>query len=182
MSPFTRQIVWGLLMRIFAMISAAILAAGQVQAATFTFSFYNWANGGGDVTGVVRGLADNATSAASSVEILSNTAGFGLGEYVGTASANQWTTKNGKLLDFEFLAESLLLVRWLESGRYWTEAGLSEIPGGLGSAGGGITHLKFDPPLGEVPLPASLSLLAGALLGLRMLQRRYQGPAARQGT
>ena len=162
-------------MRILAMALGFGLAAGAAEAATFTFSFYNWANGGGDVTGIVRGLDDNATSAASSVEILSNTAGFGLGEYAGFGE-NWWEVKNGKLLSFWFDSftdhGSMVLARSLHNGVYYvTEVGLSASPLGASSTDGIVTKIKFSPELGIVPLPASLPLLAGALLMLRYRRR-----------
>ncbi|MFN3286837.1 MAG: hypothetical protein ACK40H_00125, partial [Sphingomonadaceae bacterium] len=51
--------------------------SAQAALIDFTFTFSNRALGlTGTITGIVRGLTDNATSAASSVEIFSNTDGF----------------------------------------------------------------------------------------------------------
>lgn len=49
--------------------------AQNVEAADFGFSFT--AQGNFDVEGVIRGLGDDGTFAASSVEVTSNTGGFG---------------------------------------------------------------------------------------------------------
>lgn len=70
----------------------------------FDFSFTNSANDGGTVTGIVRGLMDDATSSAASVEVLSNSTGFGIGEYVGSPSDNIWVVAAGMLVEFDFLA------------------------------------------------------------------------------
>lgn len=147
-----------------------------MQAATFTFSFYNWANGGGDVTGIVRGLANNSTSAAASVEILSNTAGFGLGEYATTALGNTWNVRNGKLTWFAFQSASagstFVMFRSEDNGRLFiTDVGLAPSTSYVSTADGETTKIKFSPELGIVPLPASLPLLAGALLILRYRRR-----------
>jgi hypothetical protein len=64
------------------------LAPVSASALTFDFSFTN-------VTGVISGLADNATSAATSVQVTSNTAGFGIGEYVGNPRNNSFTVSAG---------------------------------------------------------------------------------------
>ncbi|MBE9129225.1 MULTISPECIES: hypothetical protein [unclassified Coleofasciculus] len=57
------------------------LLAMPAAAIDFGFSFENALNGNGTVTGLIRGL-EEGTGAATSVEVLSNTAGFGIGEYV----------------------------------------------------------------------------------------------------
>ncbi|ABD54045.1 VPLPA-CTERM sorting domain-containing protein [Jannaschia sp. CCS1] len=66
------------------------------------FNFFNLANGFNAVEGVVRGLSLSGTSAAYSVEITANSAGFGIGEYVGNPLANSWTVLNGEITQFEF--------------------------------------------------------------------------------
>lgn len=70
---------------------------------SFTFSNRSLSDPGGTVTGIVRGLTDNATSAASSVEITGNTGGFGLGEYVGNPDFNSWTVAGGVITDYFFV-------------------------------------------------------------------------------
>jgi hypothetical protein len=64
-------------------VTLVLLAGSAAHAATlsFNFVFTNASNGGGTVTGVVEGLIDNNTTSATSVRVLSNTLGFGLGEY-----------------------------------------------------------------------------------------------------
>ncbi|MEM1361186.1 MAG: VPLPA-CTERM sorting domain-containing protein [Pseudomonadota bacterium] len=82
-----------------------VLLGATVSAAalSFNFSFTNVANGGGTVTGIIRGLADTGFSSASSLEILSNSGGFGIGEYVGDPLDNLFEVTNGQIVfaDFE---------------------------------------------------------------------------------
>jgi len=76
------------------------------SAIDFGFSFENALNEGGSVTGVIRGL-EEGTGAATSVEVLSNTAGYGIGEYAGslnTNNSNSWTVLGGNLVAFDFLS------------------------------------------------------------------------------
>ena len=76
----------------------------QAQALSFSFSFTNAANGGGTVTGIIDGLSDNAAfQQASSVQVLSNDLGFGIGEYIGRPSRNGFTVVDGELTSFFFL-------------------------------------------------------------------------------
>jgi hypothetical protein len=74
--------------KLFALASLASVALAPVSAnaLSFTFSFDG-------VTGVISGLifdptAPATTSAATSVQVTSNTAGFGVGEYVGNPFPN----------------------------------------------------------------------------------------------
>lgn len=78
--------------------------AGSAEAVDFRFQFNNVLNGGGVVEGFIRGLEDDGTSAATSVEVISNTAGFGIGEFVGNPFLNTWTVTGGILTDFDFLS------------------------------------------------------------------------------
>lgn len=92
---------------VIALASAAAIGVGftgSAEAADFKFQFNNALNGGGVVEGFIRGLADEGTSAATSVEVTSNTAGFGIGEYVGNPQTNSWTITGGALTAFNFFA------------------------------------------------------------------------------
>jgi len=171
---------------------AALMFSATAQAALldFTFTFTNRWNpadpllgqqsGTGVVTGIVRGLTDNATSAASSVEILSNTEGYGLGEYVGDPIFNTWTLTNGVLTNFFFLSEgednnsgvttsSLVL-----DGSPIDEiaAGLTNNPG-LTNRGQG-TGLEFTLVTTQtpIPLPSTAILLVGALTAFGVQRTR----------
>jgi|GEM_PF-5089182 len=82
----------------------SILLTRPATAIDFSFSFENvlsLSGRDGTVTGVIRGL-EEGTGSATSVEVLSNTAGFGLGEYVGSPTRNSWTVLDGNLVAFEF--------------------------------------------------------------------------------
>jgi hypothetical protein len=83
------------------------LATMPAKAIDFGFSFENALNEGGTVTGVIRGL-EEGTGAATSVELLTNTAGFGLGEYVGNPEVNFWTVLGGDLVAFNFFSYGVL--------------------------------------------------------------------------
>jgi len=85
-----------------AAVAVTCLAPVSASALSFTFSFRD-----GDVTGVVSGLADSGTSPATSVQVTSNTAGFGLGEYVGNPSINTFTVSAGLLTDADFLTNGV---------------------------------------------------------------------------
>lgn len=172
---------------------AAAAMAGASMAATvdFAFSFENTPNGGGTVTGIVRGLDDSGTSAASSVEILTNTAGFGVGEYVGQPLTNSWTVSQGVLTSVSFLSygalndapdvtgSSLLL----NSGTIGVG---TSVFGGLTNSGslirsndlGPITAVFTLVAPAVIPLPASGWLLLAALGGAAGLSRRRAARAA----
>jgi len=79
------------------------LLSMPASAIDFGFSFENALNSGGSVTGVIRGL-EEGTGAATSVEVLSNTTGYGIGEYVGSPSSNFWTVLGGNLVAFDFFS------------------------------------------------------------------------------
>ena len=125
--------------------SAIALGVGFAESAAavdFKFQFENDLNGGGTVEGVIRGLSDEGISAATSVEITSNTSGFGLGEYVGDPLINSWTVSGGILTGFAFSSSgsrntspdvtdsTLFLNSSLLAGASF-RAGLSDSPGSI---------------------------------------------------
>ena len=124
--------------------------AGAAAAVDFKFQFENELNGGGTVEGLILGLSDEGTSAATSVEITSNTAGFGLGEYVGNPLINSWTVSGGTLTDFAFSSSgsrntspavtdnTLFLNSSLLAGASF-RAGLSNSPGSIVIGVPGVT-------------------------------------------
>lgn len=92
---------------VFAAALAGLSAAPtQAGAVSFNFTFANAAAGhNGTVTGTVSGLSDNGASQhADSLQITGNTEGFGLGEYVGSPSQNNWTLSAGNIVSFNFFA------------------------------------------------------------------------------
>jgi hypothetical protein len=83
-----------------AALTSTVLSAPAYASAVYQFTFDNTANGGGTVHGTVT-LPSSAdgTYAASSVVITSNTAGFGLGEYVGDPADNSFVVSGGNITD-----------------------------------------------------------------------------------
>lgn len=161
--------------------AAAVMATGLCASAgastlSFTFSFTNLGEGIGTVTGLVSGLQDNATS----LRITSNTAGFGIGEYIGNPRSNSWTVSSGSISSFSFFAFgarntapdvtvssiSLFMVDTLFG------ATLTNDPSSVRNFGSSkITFTKVV-DTAAVPLPAGGMLLIGALAGLAALRRR----------
>ena len=157
---------------------AATVLAGSAMAATvdYTFSFTNVHNGGGTVTGIIRGLQDVGVSAATSVEVLTNTLGFGIGEYVGNPAENSFTVLAGSLINSVFFSfgsnntapavtgGSLLL-------GFTSVAGLTNLPDSISYGEvGSLTYTLVEPT--SVPLPASAWLLVAALAGIGAASRR----------
>ena len=75
-------------LRFFGMLAAAltlsVFAPSAYASVVYDFTFVNSENGGGTVDGTVTlPSSANGAYAASSVMVTSNTAGFGVGEYVG---------------------------------------------------------------------------------------------------
>lgn len=161
--------------------TALLLTAVAASAATldFTFSFTNLLNGGGTVTGIVRGLTDNTTGTAASVDILSNSDLFGTGEYVGAELENSFTVAGGVLTSLQFNSfgsantapQVTCCSLWLSLNIGIAAAGLTNSPS---SVIFGVTDLTFqrvaEPE--ALPLPAALPLLLAALGGLGFAARR----------
>jgi hypothetical protein len=177
-------------------------AAPAAQAATlsFSFQFTNVANGGGTVSGIIRGLAPNGTVAASSVQITGNTgSGFApsgvnpdvsLGEYIGTATMNSFIMQNGSIFSFNFISIGAvgfssteccsLQLEGVVNGE--SDVGLTYDPQGNGPNGSFQTNISFasvpgpGPGPSPVPLPASGALsLAALMLGGILFRRRVRG-------
>src|SRR5262245_2690593 len=86
-----------------AAVAATCLVPVSASALSFNFSFDG-------VTGVISGLADNTSNQpATSVQVTSNTAGFGVGEYVGNpfsnANRNSFSVSAG-VITFAFFESS----------------------------------------------------------------------------
>jgi hypothetical protein len=164
----------------------SLTAQNPATALDFSFSFNNALNGSGSVTGVIRGL-EEGTGAADSVEVLSNTLGFGLGEYVGNPGNNTWTVLSGEITAFNFLSfgvrntspavtGSTLFFGSRELNGATFRAGLSNSPSSVTIGNSGVTTqdiaLTFtrisDPT--PIPTPALLPGLVG--MGIAALRKR----------
>lgn len=183
------QQAWSALQRLALAGAATSLLATVAGAATldFDFAFENLAvAGGGTVTGVIRGVQDNTTAAASSVEVLTNVDGFGIGEYVGNPAQNSWTVEDGAITAFDFLVfgnsntapfVTEASLRFLVSEGDWSVGLLPSGGSALASLAAGDTltfTLRADPPA-VIPLPGAAWLLLGALgavAGLGAARRR----------
>ena len=167
--------------------STLVIASTPVYASTlsFDFTFTDVANGAGVVTGIISGLMDNATSSATSVQVISTTGGFGTGEYVGTPTVNTFTVSSGVITSFAFLdfgssnAAPAVSCCSLALG-YSGSNGLSDFPLSimfgemqLGTNNGPISFA----PIGT-PLPATLPLFASGLAALGLLGWRRKRKAA----
>jgi hypothetical protein len=178
----------------FSCLTLEALMSPQAMALSFNFSFNNNSNGGGPgfVTGIVEGLSDNTTSAATSVQVLSNTAGFGIGEYVTDGPAiggyvipnsNVWTVSRGVIQSIDFLSfgglnrfpavtDSALRLSTVYG------AGMTNYPYVVVS--GSNTGLVFT-PVETTPIPAP-SFVFGLLgLGLGMCRKREGSVVAQDG-
>ena len=137
--------------------AAADQAGSQLSAVApryydFTFTFTNATYGGGTVTGVVRGLHANGTSAAYSVQVTGSS--FGEGQYVGSPFQNEWTLSNGAIQSVEFISLGQgnsppavtghsLLISTIATQAEPFSAALSDVPNGAGIAQSGGTNLTF---------------------------------------
>ena len=158
--------------------------AASAATLTFDFSFTNSANGGGTVMGVITGLLDNATSAATSVRVTSNTAGFGIGEYVGNPPSNVFTVSGGTITA-PYIFESFGVLNTSPavtccSLAFNLTAGIigAEPTAGLANDRGSVilgSGATFTP---VVPIPATLPLFATGLAGLGLLGWRRKKAAA----
>lgn len=185
---------------VLALALAGAAPAAQAATLSFTFQFTNVANGGGTVTGIIRGLASNGTVAASSVQITGNTGdGFAppgvdpavsLGEYIGTATQNSFLMQNGSIFAFNFVSIGALgfaateccslQLQGVVNGE--SDVGLTFDPHGNGPHGSFLTNISLaavagpGPVPSPVPLPASGPMaLAGLVLGWALVRRRAGG-------
>ena len=153
--------------------------AGMAQASLiYSFSFENVLNGGGSVTGLIHGL-NEGTGAASSVEVLSNSLGFGLGEYVGLPTFNVWTVTGGVITAFDFLSfginnsfpdetdSTLFFDSIIQAGASF-RAGLSNLPNSVTTGDSTLSSEDISLNFVQVPVPApaTLPLLALGLAAI----------------
>ena len=172
-----------------ALVGALILATSfwsyPANALTFQFSFTNVVADGGTVVGIVSGLLDNQTSPALSVQVTSNTGGFGVGEYVGHPNLNSFQVTAGNITAANFFVFGQnntapdVTCCGLALGTTFSllTAGLTNSPSeGSGDARAGLTFTAIA--IAETPLPAALPLFAGGLGALGLLGWRRKKKAA----
>jgi hypothetical protein len=152
----------------------------------FDFSFTDVNQSNALVTGEILGLSNNGSGAASSVRVLSNTEGYGIGEYVGSPEYNWFEVLNGSIVYANFFSLGLL-----NTAPDVTGSSLKFLFGGIGivkyevgltnqsSAVGTIynnpeTQLVFEKRNVPVPAPSSLILLSLGLAGLSFARYRKQ--------
>lgn len=145
----------------------------------FNFSFTNVNNGGGTVTGIIRGLENNSIGEAASVEILSNTDGFGVGLYSGAPSARVFGVTNS-VLDFaSFVSQGGVSPDGFvqdSSFRFGVNSiGLTNSSTGINSSAIILSNLVVTPVPAAVPILGSMPLLvSGIAVGGILLRRRKQ--------
>jgi len=139
-------------------------------------------NGGGTVTGLVRGLSEG-TGAATSVEVTSNTTGVGIGEYVGSPLVNSWTVTGGEIVAFDFLSagvlntspavtDALLFLDSAELSGATFRAGLTVSPGPFVTGSGFVTTQDIGLTFKAVPSPTAALGGVVMLAGLALRRRR----------
>jgi hypothetical protein len=166
----------------------------SASAIDFGFSFQNALNDteNGTVTGVIRGL-EEGTGAATSVEVFSNTAGYGIGEYVGSPDSNVWTVLNGNIVTFDFLSfgefntspavtDASLFFNSHRSFNALFVAGISPFPGlvvsgdiNLTTEDINLTFNRLDDGIKSVPEPTSilsLLLVGAAVIGTTLKHKQ----------
>ncbi len=156
----------------------ALTSPAQAMLLDFNFSFINTANGSGSgtVTGIIRGLTDNSTGQASSVEVLTNTDGFGIGEYGIGNPGSTFTVSSAAITLYDYgsfgisnsfplvTSSTLLLFKSLTQ----NNAGLTNAPDTSNSRATLVTFSRVS----VVPLPPAGILFGSSLVFLTMLRKR----------
>jgi hypothetical protein len=166
-----------------------VMMPESVEAAplSFSFTFTNAAaSGGGVITGVVEGFSDNTSNQqASSLRVLSNTSGFGVGEYIGNPTNNLWSVSNGSIVfgrfeifgfqnSFPAVTSASILLQFNDdiiSGLTLTRANLNNSSKSVIVVGG--EDIAFAP----VPIPAALPLFATGVAAVTYAGRRKRKAA-----
>jgi hypothetical protein len=156
-----------------ASLALASLALASPAHAGLSFSF-SWDRpaSAGLVEGVFRGLSEG-TGLASSVEVLSTTAGFGIGEYIGNPTANRFTVRDGELVRIVFAvtgmrnsppAVTTASIGIIGDVGEKTFVGISERTDRVGvSRGNGFSVQRLPDGAVSVPAPSTSVLFACAL-------------------
>ena len=127
---------------------------------------------------------DNATSAATSVRVTSNTAGFGIGEYVGNPPSNVFTVSGGTITA-PYIFESFGVLNTSPavtccSLAFNLTAGIIGAEPSAGLTNDRVSINFADGPTFTpvVPIPATLPLFATGIAGLGLFGWRRKKAAA----
>ena len=180
--------------RFFGMLAAAltlsVFAPSAYASVVYDFTFVNSENGGGTVDGTVTlPSSANGAYAASSVMVTSNTAGFGVGEYVGFTqdiTDNTFVISGGEITNasmFLIFGETNLAPGVVKCCTLDFDAFASILAGGLSDVGGDVNDGLDDPvtfTLDTTPIPTALPLFATGIgvLGLFGWRRKRKSVAA----
>jgi hypothetical protein len=134
--------------------------AANADPLSFDFSFTS-INPAETVMGVITGLSDNTnTSAATSVQVTSNTAGFGVGEYVGNPINNSFTVSGGMVTAYDFLD-----VGAANTSPAVTCCSLLISSDFFGALAAGLTNLPREVIFGTVPVTFTPVAVPGPIAG-----------------
>lgn len=172
-----------------ALVGALMLVVGfwsyPANALTFQFSFNNDVNNDPAqslVVGIISGLQDNlADQFAPSVQVTSNPAGFGVGEYASpSTTVNLFSVSGGVLTSVDFAAFGGFppAVTCCTLDFTTSAGGLAGLSNNPGEALANGTHLTFT-AIAETPLPAALPLFATGLGALGLFGWRRKRKASR---
>src|SRR3974390_1894208 len=155
------------------------------SAATLPFNFSFTVPGASGYTVMGTLTVDTVAGDATSVVVTSNTAGFGTGQYFGSALfSNSFTVSGGTITAYSFQSDGgfhgppNVTCCTLTMFSSPVGAGLSDLPFTTGTIAG--VSVAFTPPVSSVPLPATLPLFATGLgaLGLLGWRRKRKAPPA----
>src|SRR3974390_2606664 len=156
------------------------------SAATLPFNFSFTVPGASGYTVMGTLTVDTVAGDATSVVVTSNTAGFGTGQYFGSALfSNSFTVSGGTITAYSFQSDGgfngppnvtcCTLTMFSSTSSSPASAGLSDLPFTTGTVSG--VSVAFTPPVSSVPLPGALPLFASGLVGLGLLGWRRKKAA-----
>jgi hypothetical protein len=161
------------------LVLGGMVLTAPAYAVVYDFTFDNVINGGGTVDGMLT-LPSSAdgTYSASSVIVTSNTAGFGLGQYLGTARSNSFTISGGNITNANFIvfgidnsSPDVVCCSLQLNNNFLTgtlEGGLADLSALVRNEPADVLTFTMA-PTSATPLPAGLPLFATGLGALGLL-------------